>query len=110
MPLAGGTRFGPYEIVAPARRWRHGRGLQSSRYSPDRTVAIKVLPSHIADSRGSARDSSAKRVRSSLKHPHICTLYDIGRETVFVFMVMEHLEGETLADVSSHGPLPSTRL
>ena len=73
----------------------------------DRTVAIKVLPSHIADREDlRLRFEREARAVSSLKHPHICTLYDIGRENGTFFMVMEHLEGETLADRLQHGPLP----
>ncbi len=65
----------------------------------DRTVAIKVLPSHLAD-KPQLRERFEREARtvSSLNHPHICTLYDIGSENGVDFMVMEHIEGETLAD------------
>ena len=107
MPLAGGTRFGPYEIVAPLGAGGMGEVYKARDTRLDRTVAIKVLPSHIADREDlRLRFEREARAVSSLKHPHICTLYDIGRENGTFFMVMEHLEGETLADRLQHGPLP----
>ena len=107
MPLAGGTRFGPYEIVAPLGAGGMGEVYKARDTRLDRTVAIKVLPSHIADREDlRLRFEREARAASSLKHPHICTLYDIGRENGTFFMVMEHLEGETLADRLQRGPLP----
>ena len=73
----------------------------------DRTVAIKVLPSHLSDNaRLKERFEREARAVSSLNHPHICTLYDIGSENGIDFMVMEHIEGETLADRLKKGALP----
>ena len=107
MPLAGGTRFGPYEIVAPLGAGGMGEVYKARDTRLDRTVAIKVLPSHIADREElRLRFEREAHAVSSLKHPHICTLYDIGRENGTFFMVMEHLEGETLADRLQRGPLP----
>ncbi|MCI0407937.1 MAG: serine/threonine-protein kinase, partial [Acidobacteria bacterium] len=72
-----------------------------------RTVAIKVLPSHLSDNPDlRQRFEREARVVSSLNHPHICTLYDIGRQNGVDFLVMEYLEGETLADRLAKGPLP----
>ena len=71
----------------------------------DRTVAIKVLPPGFAEDEERASASSARRKTiSSLNHPHICTLYDVGREGETDYLVMEHLEGETLADRLAQGP------
>jgi len=73
----------------------------------DRTVAIKVLPAHVAE-RPEARQRFEREARavSSLNHPHICTLYDIGQQDGIDFLVMEYLEGETLASRLARGPLP----
>jgi Tol biopolymer transport system component len=72
-----------------------------------RTVAIKVLPDHVAaDAAFKARFEREARALSSLNHPHICTIHDIGSQQGTDFLVMEHLEGETLADRLTKGPLP----
>jgi serine/threonine protein kinase len=73
----------------------------------NRTVAIKVLPAQIAD-KPELRQRFEREARavSSLNHPHICTLYDIGQQDGLDFLVMEYLEGETLAARLSKGPLP----
>ena len=73
----------------------------------DRTVAIKVLPAHLAE-RPEVRERFEREARAiaSLNHPHICTLYDIGRQDGTDFLVMEYLEGETLAARLLRGPLP----
>ena len=73
----------------------------------DRTVAIKVLPSHLAD-KPQLRERFEREARtiSSLNHPHICTLYDIGEQDGVHFLVMEYLEGEALAQRLDKGPLP----
>ena len=73
----------------------------------DRTVAIKVLPSHVSDNPDvRARFEREARTISQLNHPHICTLHDVGRENGVDFLVMEHIEGETLAERLQKGPLP----
>ena len=74
----------------------------------DRDVAVKVLPAHLSSSRSCASGSSARRRRSrQLSHPHICTLYDVGQQRTDVdYLVMEFLEGETLADRLAKGALP----
>jgi serine/threonine-protein kinase len=72
-----------------------------------RTVAIKVLPEHVASDEGlKTRFEREARALSSLNHPHICTIHDIGRHEGIDFLVMEHLEGETLAERLAKGPLP----
>ena len=108
MPFTQGTRLGPYEIQSLRGAGGMGEVYRATDVRLDRTVAIKVLPSHVvARTRSPAAGSSAKRRRSpALSHPHICTLYDVGEapnpdepgaERV-QFLVMEYLEGETLAE------------
>ncbi len=77
----------------------------------DRTVAIKVLPAHFAESeRLRQRFEREARALASLSHPHICTLYDVGHENGIHFLVMEYLEGETLAARLERGPIPTEQL
>ena len=73
----------------------------------DRTVAIKVLPTHLSSS-AQARERFEREAKaiSSLSHPHICPLYDVGHQDGTDFLVMEYLEGETLADRLKKGRLP----
>jgi serine/threonine protein kinase len=73
----------------------------------DRTVAIKVLPADRAgDPQFRERFEREARAVAALNHPHICTLHDVGRQGDTSFLVMEHLEGETLAARIARGPLP----
>jgi len=73
----------------------------------DRVVAIKVLPSHLADNSASRqRFEREARAVSSLSHSNICTLYDVGRENGIDYLVMEYIEGESLADRLAKGPMP----
>jgi eukaryotic-like serine/threonine-protein kinase len=76
----------------------------------DRIVAIKVLPESLAaDPHFRERFDREARAISQLTHPHICTLYDVGKQDGTAFLVMEHLEGETLADRLTKGALPLDR-
>jgi serine/threonine protein kinase len=107
MSLPAGAQLGPYEILAPLGAGGMGEVYKARDTRLDRTVAVKVLPPHIAareDLR--ARFEREARAVSSLNHPHICVLYDIGQQDGVDFMVMEHLEGETLFDRLQKGPLP----
>src|SRR5687768_7488833 len=107
MPLQDGTRFGPYEILAPIGAGGMGEVYKARDTRLDRTVAVKVLPSHIAareDVR--ARFEREARAVSSLNHPHICSLFDVGQQDGVDYIVLEHLEGETLFDRLQRGPLP----
>jgi Tol biopolymer transport system component len=109
MPLTAGTRLGPYEIVAPLGAGGMGEVYRAQDTRLGRAVAIKVLPQHLssnADLR--ARFEREARAVSSLNHPHICTLHDVGREGQTDYLVMELVEGETLADRIARGPLPMT--
>ncbi len=107
MGLEAGTKLGPYEILSPLGAGGMGEVYKAKDTRLDRTVAIKVLPSHLSDNaRLKERFEREARAVSSLNHPHICTLHDIGSENGVDFMVMEHIEGETLADRLKKGALP----
>ncbi|MGC1830082.1 MAG: serine/threonine-protein kinase [Candidatus Acidiferrales bacterium] len=105
--LTPGTKLGPYEIAAPLGAGGMGEVYRARDTRLNRIVAIKVLPVHLAD-RPELRERLEREARSiaSLNHPHICTLYDVGREDGTDYLVMEYLEGETLATRLAKGPLP----
>lgn len=106
MPLATGTKLGPYEILEPIGAGGMGEVYKAHDSRLDRTVAIKVLPAHLSQTPESrARfDREAKAV-SSLNHPNICVLYDVGHDQNIDYLVMEYIEGETLADRIDKGSL-----
>jgi Tol biopolymer transport system component len=107
MPLAPGTRLGPYEILAPLGAGGMGEVYKARDTRLDRTVAVKILPAHLsADPLLRQRFEREARAVSSLNHPHICTLYDVGQQDGTDFLVMEYLEGGTLAHRLEKGPLP----
>ena len=107
MPLAPGSRLGPYEIVAPLGAGGMGEVYKARDTRLDRTVAIKVLPAALAgDPHFRERFDREARSISSLNHPHICTLHDVGIDGDVSYLVMEYLEGDTLADRLKKGPLP----
>ena len=107
MTLSAGTRLGPYEIVAPIGAGGMGEVYRARDTRLERTVAVKVLPSHLSASPESRqRFEREARTISQLSHPHICALYDVGREGETEYLVMEYLEGETLADRLARGALP----
>ena len=99
MSLASGTRLGPYEILTPIGAGGMGEVYRARDTRLDRAVAIKVLPAHLAD-RSDLRERFEREARtaSSLNHANICVLYDIGSENGVDFLVMELLEGMTLAE------------
>jgi len=107
MPLTAGTRLGPYAILAPLGAGGMGEVYKAKDTRLDRTVAVKVLPSHMSASADVRQrfEREAKTI-SQLSHPHICALYDVGREADTEYLVMEYLEGETLSDRLAKGPLP----
>ena len=107
MPLQPGTTLGPYEIQAPLGAGGMGEVYKARDTRLDRTVAIKVLPEHVAsDPDLKQRFEREAKTISSLNHPHICTLYDIGSQDGIDFLVMEYLEGDTLAQRLAKGALP----
>src|SRR5713226_7778793 len=107
MGLSTGTRLGPYEIVSAVGAGGMGEVYRARDTRLDRTVAIKVLPQHLADTpEARQRFEREARAVSALNHPHICTLHDVGSQDGTEFLVMEYLEGETLAARLEKGPLP----
>src|SRR5258706_8700396 len=107
MVLAAGARLGPYEIVAPLGAGGMGEVYLARDTRLAREVAIKVLSPHLAATpEARARFEREARAISSLNHPHICTLHDVGHESGTDYLVMELLEGESLADRIARGPLP----
>jgi len=111
MGLTSGTRLGPYEIVSAAGAGGMGEVYKARDTRLERTVAIKVLsPGLAASPELKARFEREARVISALNHPHICHLYDIGKEDGIDFLVMEYLEGETLAERLEKGPLLTRQL
>src|SRR5437667_6194954 len=107
MPLTSGMRLGPYEIIAPLGAGGMGEVYRARDTRLERTVAIKVLPEHLScNSDSKQRFEREARTISSLNHPHICALYDIGTQDGIDFLVMEYLEGQTLADRLQRGALP----
>ena len=108
MPLSNGTRLGPYEILAPIGAGGMGEVYKATDTRLSRTVAIKVLPPHWAqNAEMKQRFEREARTVASLSHPHICVLHDIGSQDGVDFLVMEHIEGETLAARLERGPLPT---
>ena len=107
MPLQSGTTLGPYEILSPIGAGGMGEVYKARDTRLDRTVAIKVLPEHVAsDPDLKQRFEREAKTISSLNHPHICTLHDIGSQDGIDFLVMEYLEGDTLAQRLEKGALP----
>ena len=107
MTLAAGTKLGPYQIVSSIGAGGMGEVYKATDTRLDRTVAIKVLLEHFAENpeRKQRFELEAKAI-SRLNHPHICTLHDVGHEDGVDFLVMEYIEGETLAERLAKGPLP----
>jgi len=107
MPLTSGTRLGPYEIVAPLGAGGMGEVYRARDTRLGRDVAVKVLPQHLSSHPEiRARFEREAKTVSSLNHPSICTLHDVGREGNTDYLVMELIEGETLAQRLTKGPLP----
>jgi eukaryotic-like serine/threonine-protein kinase len=106
VPLKAGARLGAYEIVSRLGTGGMGEVYQARDTRLGRSVAIKILPDHLAtDPERRVRFEREARVVSSLNHPHICTLHDIGCQDGIDFLVMERIEGETLSDRLRKGPL-----
>src|SRR6266542_5628801 len=105
MPIATGTRLGPYEIVAPVGAGGMGEVYRGTDTRLDRVVALKILPSHLS-SNAELRERFDREARaiSSLSHPHICTLYDVGHHAGTDYLVME-LDRKSTRLNSSHGSI-----
>src|SRR6266446_7543318 len=107
MPLAPGTKLGPYEITAPLGAGGMGEVYRARDTRLDRTIAIKILPAQFSSDpvRKQRFEREAKTI-SSLNHPHVCTLHDVGSQDGVDYLVMECVEGETLAKRLEKGALP----
>ena len=102
-----GTRLGPYEVLSALGAGGMGEVYKAADTRLNRTVAIKVLPAHFSENAEmKQRFEREAQAIASLNHPHICTLYDVGRQDSVNFLVMEYLEGESLAQRISRGPIP----
>jgi serine/threonine protein kinase len=111
MLLAAGTRLGPYEILAPLGAGGMGEVYRARDVRLERTVAIKILPAQFcSDSVHKQRFEREAKTISNLNHPHICVLHDIGHRDGIDYLVMECVEGETLAKRLEKGPLPLEQL
>src|SRR5258708_38904736 len=111
MALTSGTRLGPYELVSPLGGGGMGEVYRARDTRLERDVAIKVLPANLSSDPNLRQrlEREAKAV-SKLSHPHICTLYDIGHQDGVDFLVMELVEGETLEQRLTKGPLPPNQV
>ena len=106
MSLAVGSRLGPYEVLSPLGAGGMGEVYRALDTRLGREVALKVLPSHLSnDPDLKSRFEREARAISQLTHPHICTLHDVGSENGIDFLVMELLDGQSLADRLEKGPL-----
>jgi pimeloyl-ACP methyl ester carboxylesterase len=107
MPLAAGTRLGPYEVIAPLGAGGMGEVYRARDSRLGRDVAVKVMPPHLSErAEARARFEREARVISGLNHPHICVLHDLGRDAGIEYLVMELVEGESLAQRIARGPMP----
>src|SRR5690348_6319143 len=108
MALSAGTRLGPYEILSAVGAGGMGEVYRAKDTRLDRIVAIKVLPTHLSgNTQLKQRFEREARAISSITHPHICALYDIGHQNGTDYIVMEFLEGESLAKRLDRGALPA---
>src|SRR6201981_1322456 len=107
MPLTPSTKLGPYEILTPLGTGGMGEVYRARDTRLDRTVAVKILPVQLSNDpiRKQRFEREAKTI-SSLNHPNICTLHDVGSQDGVDYLVMECVEGETLAKRLEKGPLP----
>ncbi len=111
MALNSGSKLGPYEIQSPLGAGGMGEVYRAMDTRLDRLVAIKVLASHLSSSPElKQRMEREARAISALNHAHICSLYDIGSQNGTDFLVMEFLDGETLAERLRKGPIPLNEL
>jgi serine/threonine protein kinase len=107
MPLAPGTKLGPYEIESLLGAGGMGEVYRAKDPRLGRIVAIKILPEQLANTpEARQRFEREARAVSSLSHPNICGLFDVGSQDGIEYLVMEYLEGETLAKRLEKGPLP----
>jgi len=107
MGLTSGTKLGPYEVVSPLGAGGMGEVYRARDTRLDRTVAIKILPAHLSDNpEAKQRFEREARTISSLNHPHICVLHDVGTHDGVAYLVMEFVQGESLESRLQKGSLP----
>jgi serine/threonine protein kinase len=107
MALSSGTMLGPYEVQSPLGAGGMGEVYRARDTRLERTVAIKILPSHLSSNpEAKQRFDREARAISALSHPNICHLYDVGQHDGISYLVMEYLEGETLGERLRKGRLP----
>jgi hypothetical protein len=108
MRFASGARIGPFEVIAPLGAGGMGEVYRARDTRLDRTVALKVLPSEVQQARGRRVERLRHEARAiaRITHPNICTLHDVGEDDAVVFLVMEYVDGVTLARRLEDGPLP----
>jgi serine/threonine protein kinase len=105
--LSPGTRLGPYDVGEPVGRGGMGEVYRARDMRLGRTVALNVLPRHVAaDPERQARFEREARTLAALSHPHICAIFDVGEHQGVGYLVMEYLEGESLAQRLARGALP----
>ena len=109
MPLAAGTRLGAYEITGPIGAGGMGEVYRADDARLRRTVAIKILPAHLATPDRLERFQQEARAASTLNHPNILTIHDVGRDGDTAWFAMEFVDGQTLRDILSAGPIPLKR-
>src|ERR1043166_9406628 len=111
MSLTAGTRLGPYEILSAIGAGGMGEMYRAKDTRLDRIVAVKVLPTHLSGNPHlKQRFEREARAISSITHPNICALYDIGHQNGTEYLVMEFLEGESLAKRLDRGALPTEQV
>src|SRR6201997_5502398 len=111
MALSSGSKLGPYEIVGPLGAGGMGEVYRARDTRLERTIAIKILPASIStDPVAKQRFEREAKTISSLNHPNICTLHDVGSQDGIDYLVMECIEGETLAKRLEKGALPLEQL
>src|ERR1035438_2367434 len=111
MALTTGTKLGPYEILSPLGAGGMGEVYRALDKRLGRNCGIKGLNSQLkANAELRARFEREARIVSQLQHPHICVLHDVGSDGATEFLVMEYLEGESLANRLKRGPLPQAEL
>src|SRR6266576_4714987 len=111
MTLSPGTKLGPYEIQSPLGAGGMGEVYRALDIRLDRIVAVKILPSRLSENpEAKERFDREARTISSLNHPNICTLHDVGHQDGVDYLVMEYVEGETLASRLDKGALASDQV
>ncbi len=111
MPLQPGTRLGNYEVLSELGSGGMGEVYKAKDLKLGREVAIKVLPQEMAsDSNRLHRFEQEARAASALNHPNIVTIYEIGEHEGTPYIAMEYVEGKTLREMLSGGPLPNDKL